>query len=118
MSEVTEEGFEFKEDWWGGDGVVDSWAGVGGVSILVGSWDEILIPSAIDVSMTELWVRDGVAIFWERFGCVPISARSEARGYFPSDEVSLACMPISSLLQMFRLFRAHKASFGSRPFQG
>ena len=81
LQRVTRKGSGFK-DWRGGDGVLGSWAGVRGFSILVGSWARSIRPSAACGSVAELWVGDGVVISWARVGCVPISARSEARGDF------------------------------------
>ena len=67
--------------------------------------------------MTKMWFGDGAAISWERVGCVPISARSEGREMFSSNEVSLAHMLISSFSPMFRFFKAHELSSGGRPVE-
>ena len=95
-----------------------SWSIGGRVSILVGSWVGSIIPSDGGGSVEELWVGGGVAISWMRVGCALISARSRAGGYFPSYEVSLAHISISSLSEMFGFFRGHYVSFGGQPVEG
>ena len=81
LQRVTRKGSGFK-DWRGGDGVLGSWAGVGGFSVLAGSWSRSIRTSAAGGSVTELWVGDAVAISWAGIGCVTILAMYGARGKF------------------------------------
>ena len=78
-----------------------SWARVGRVSFLVGSWDGSIRPSGSGGSVKRLRFGDGVEIYQEIVGCVPGSERSKYRGYFPSAEVYLAHMLTISLSDMF-----------------
>ena len=104
--EVTEEGFEYEGGMKVGGGFEGSWARVGGISVLVGSWDRGNDPPKDSDSATELWVGDDVAISWSGLSCDPNSERSKTRGEFTSDIVSLAHMCF---------FWGHEGYFGGRP---
>ena len=106
LLEVTEERFESKGGMEGGVRVTGSWARVGGVSVLVGSWARGNEPPEDGDSVTELWVGDDIATSWARFSCDPSLARYKTRGDFPYDVVSLAHMCF---------FWGHGGSFGGRP---
>ena len=71
MLEIAAEGVKFEEEMQVGDGVVGSWARVIMVPGLVGSHSVSVCLSYADNSDKDLWVRDGVAVFKVRVGCVP-----------------------------------------------